>query len=161
MNHMEQQPPEGLDRFQELANELYGRQNLAMGIVAGLVAAIVGGVLWAVITVATNFQIGFMAVGVGFLVGYAIRVAGKGLSPTFGYVGAILALFGCLLGNYLTIIGFVAKDADMGVFELLTLIPVDVVIDAMIENFSAIDLLFYGIAIYEGYKLSFTDLSEE
>jgi hypothetical protein len=31
----------------------------------------------------------------------------------------------------------------------------------MTANFSPIDLLFYGIAIYEGYKLSFRQVTED
>ncbi len=52
------------------------QQNLIGGILAGMVAASVGAILWAVITVATGFQIGFMAIAVGFLVGLASRTAG-------------------------------------------------------------------------------------
>ena len=35
------------------------------------------------------------------------------------------------------------------------------VIEIMKETFSPIDLLFYGLAIYEGYKLSFRGLADE
>ncbi len=30
----------------------------------------------------------------------------------------------------------------------------------MVATFSPIDLLFYGIAVYEGYRLSFRELTE-
>ena len=52
----------------ELAlEELRGEQSLALGVVGGAVGALVGAAVWAAVTVATNSQIGFMAVGVGFL----------------------------------------------------------------------------------------------
>jgi len=35
------------------------------------------------------------------------------------------------------------------------------VLDIMKETFSPMDLLFYGIAIYEGFKLSFSGLTQE
>ena len=41
--------------------------------IGGLVAMLISAVLWAVITVATQFQIGFMAIGVGLLVGYSVQ----------------------------------------------------------------------------------------
>lgn len=151
--------PEDMDRFQQLATQLHGQQNLPMGFIGGLVAAIIGAVLWAAITVATGWQIGFVAVGVGFLVGYAVSYLGKGITPVFGYMGAGLALLGVVIGKYLTVIGLAANGLDIGYFELLTIAPVQDVIDVMISDFSVIDLLFYGIAVYEGYKLSFTDLS--
>ena len=48
--------------------------NLPPGVVAGLGAAIVGAAIWAAITAATDYQIGFMAIGVGFLAGFAVRL---------------------------------------------------------------------------------------
>lgn len=163
MNELEEQSEQfsqaDIDRFQQLGAQLHDQQNLPMGLIGGLVAAMIGAVLWAAITVATGWQIGFMAVGIGFLVGYAVSYLGKGITPLFGYMGALLALLGCLVGNYLTIIGLVANKLEMGYIETLTNLPMSLMQELMIENFSLIDLLFYGIAVYQGYKLSFTDLS--
>src|SRR5690606_41520791 len=44
-------------------------QNMPLALLAGVAAAVIGAVLWAVITVATNLQIGYIAVGLRFLVG--------------------------------------------------------------------------------------------
>jgi hypothetical protein len=71
-----------------LLQQIRNNQNLSMALVGGLGAAILGSVVWAVITSLTNYQIGFMAIGVGFLVGYAVRRMGQGVDPSFGYVGA-------------------------------------------------------------------------
>src|SRR5262245_66169208 len=76
-------------------------ENLPLGFMAGLLAAAVGAGLWALITIFVGFQIGWMAVGVGFLVGWAVRVAGKGRHRAFGIMGALLALSGCAVGNLL------------------------------------------------------------
>jgi hypothetical protein len=43
-------------------------QNLVAGGLAGLVAAVTGAAIWAGITVATDYQIGWMAVGASWLV---------------------------------------------------------------------------------------------
>src|SRR2546421_9964443 len=67
-------------------------ENLPMGFMAGLVAAAIGAGLWALISIITGFQIGWMAVGVGFLVGWAVRLAAKGTHRAFGIMGALLAL---------------------------------------------------------------------
>ena len=85
--------------------------NLPLGALAGLGAAIAGAAIWAAITAATEYQIGWMAIGVGFLVGFAVRVVGKGSEASFGVVGAVLALLGCLLGNLLTLAWFAAQQA--------------------------------------------------
>ncbi|MEO8269880.1 MAG: hypothetical protein ABI557_09170, partial [Aureliella sp.] len=91
--------------------QLVQQQNFPLGVASGVAAALVGGAAWAAVTVATGYQISWMAVGIGFLVGFAIRSTGKGLTKSFGYAGGALALFGCLLGNFLTMSGFIAQDA--------------------------------------------------
>ena len=76
--------------------------NLVLAGVAGLAAALVGAVLWALLASATHVKIGYAAIGVGYLVGFAMRAAGKGHSPVYGYVGAVLALLGCVVGDLLS-----------------------------------------------------------
>jgi hypothetical protein len=129
--------------------------NLPLAILGGVAAALVGAALWAVITVTTGYQIGFMAIGVGFLVGYAVRLAGKGSTPVFGAVGALLSLAGCVVGNVLAIAGFIASDVGQPFFAVLSQIEMATVPSMLTETFSAIDVVFYAIAVYEGYKLSF------
>lgn len=90
----------------EIKEKLRTEQNLPFAIGASAVAAIIGGILWGIVTVATQFQIGYMAVAVGFLVGFANRQFGKGIDPVFGVIGGLFALIGCILGNYLSMIGF-------------------------------------------------------
>src|SRR2546422_8431344 len=88
-------------------------ENLPMGFMAGLVAAAIGAGLWALVTIVTGFQIGWMAVGVGFLVGWAVRVAGKGAHMAFGILGAALALGGCALGNLLAVAVIAARHFEV------------------------------------------------
>jgi hypothetical protein len=142
--------------------KLHSQQNLPLGFLAGLVASLLGATLCAVITVVTKYQIGYMAVGVGFLVGYSIRSFGKGLSPIYGVIGASLALLGCLLGNILSVCSAIA-DAAQESFLTITLnmfTNPDFMVKAMMATFHPMDLLFYGIAVYQGYQLSFRELTE-
>jgi len=129
-------------------------ENLPMGFMAGLVAAAIGAGLWALVTIVTGFQIGWMAVGVGFLVGWAVRVAGKGTHRAFGIMGALLALGGCAVGNLLTIVVIAARHFEIPLVAVFSRLTPDVVVQLMEATFSPMDLLFYGIAIYEGYRFS-------
>jgi hypothetical protein len=131
-----------------------GTQNLPMGLVAGLAAAAVGAAVWALVTVLTEFQIGWMAVGVGFLVGWAVRLAGKGSTPVFGVVGAALALGGCLAGNLLTICIVGARQLNLSVTEMIARLTPALTRDLMWETSGPIDLLFYALALYAGYRYS-------
>src|SRR6188768_4259461 len=94
----------GIDptRLEQLMNEIKSKQSLSMAVLGGLIASLVAALLWAIITYVTHFQIGFMAIGVGFLVGFAVNYFGKGITTTFGIVGAAFSLFGCIFGNILT-----------------------------------------------------------
>ena len=150
--------PEKLTTYIE---ELRNQQNLPLAIISGIFAAIIGGIIWAVITVATEYQIGYMAIGVGFLVGFSVRYFGKGIDTIFGIVGALLALLGCLLGNLLSTIGFAFKDAEESFLEIIPLINYNLLPEIMVETFSPMDVLFYAIAIYQGYKFSFRVITEE
>lgn len=136
------------------------QQNMPMAIGSGLATAVLCAILWAVITVVTEYQIGYMAIGVGFAVGYVIKVVGKGYDQSFGFLGAGLALLGCLLGNFFTVIGFIANEEGMGYFETFGA-AIGYAPELMMETFSPIDLLFYGIALYLGYKTAINELSEE
>ena len=130
--------------------------NLAGALLGGLAAALVGALVWAVITVSIRFQIGFMAVGVGFLVAWAVRTFGKGRDVAFGVIGGVFALFGCLLGNLLSACGFIAVQAVEPVLNVTLRIlgnPASIAI-ILQETFRGMDLLFYAIAVYEGYKLA-------
>lgn len=135
-------------------------QNYPMAILAGTAVAILGAILWATITVATEYQIGYMALAIGAAVGLSIRYTGKGIDQIFGITGAILAILGCLLGNFFSIIGFAAKEGELSYLETLSLVDYGHVIPLMIETFGVMDLLFYGIAAYEGYKFAFRAFTE-
>ena len=128
--------------------------NLALGILAGAGAALVGALIWMGITVITGLHVGYVALGVGALVGLAIRWAGKGSTPVFGAAGAILTLLGCLLGEVLTVIQLAANGEGAGFFTVLPRIDFGNVLSAIATHSSPITYFIYAIGVYEGYKLS-------
>ncbi len=138
-----------------LIQGLRAHQHLGFAIVGGLFLSIICALLWAVITVTTEYQIGYMAIGVGFVVGYGIRFFGAGIDPVFGILGGFFALLGCLLGNLFSQVGFIANEQFLGYLETLTLLDFETIIQIYTDSFSPIDLLFYAIAVYEGYKFAF------
>lgn len=163
---MDQNPtpdPSQIDpaKIQALQQRLLGRQNLPAAIGAGAISALVGATVWAVVTVSSNYQIGWMAVGVGFLVGWAVRMAGKGVTQPFGIIGAVFALLGCALGNLFSIYGFAAKGLDISLFSVIGAVPFSTVLSGFAQAMQPMDFLFYGIAVYEGYKFSFHTASAE
>ncbi len=140
---------------------LRAEQNLPMGLLFGTVASLAGAGLWAAITAATGFQIGWMAVGVGVLVGIAMRKGGRGMDPMFGVAGAALSLVGCVAGNLLAGCVFVAANEGTTFLQVLASLDSGLAFRILSAMASPIDLLFYGIALYEGYRLSLRSVSDE
>lgn len=147
-------------KLNALLLELESRQNFTLAVMAAVVTSVVGAGIWAAVTVAIEMKIGWMAVGVGFLVGISVRTLGHGVRPIFGYLGAAFAFLGCALGNYLSIVGFIASAEGMGYMEVFRAIELTMIPGLMTSTFQSMDLLFYGIAIYEGYKFSFREITE-
>lgn len=148
-------------KVQEFQAQLERQQNLPAAVVAGLAAAIAGAVVWAVITVVTKFQIGYMAIGVGFLVGFAVRQFGRGITTPFAVAGCLLALLGCLLGNLFSACGFLSVQESIPLLDILSRLNPEVVRVIMTATFDPMDVLFYGIALYAGYKYAVRRITPE
>jgi hypothetical protein len=151
-----------VDRYavQAKIEALRNEQDLALGILGGLIGGGIGAVLWAVITYITEYQIGWMAIGVGFLVGYGSRLLGKGIDRVFGYVGGGIALLSVVMGNFFASLGFLAKALEVGYFEMLFTFNYAMTFELLATTFSVMDILFYAIAVYQGYKFSFRKVTK-
>jgi antitoxin component YwqK of YwqJK toxin-antitoxin module len=145
-------PPAGGTRGESLENT---EPSLLYAVIGGSLVALVMGVLWATITVAAESQWGIMAIAVGLMTGSAVRYFGRGETATFGAVGAVLSLAGCLAGNILSVYGFIAKNSSLSIFQALTQVPFARVLSAFPDTFSAMDAVFYALAVYEGYRFAF------
>ncbi|MBK7142815.1 MAG: hypothetical protein IPH75_12125 [bacterium] len=160
------QPPSVLHEVDKLRLNAYlqerrDNQNLMFGLLGGAMAAFFGAIAWAIVTYLTNFQIGFMAIGIGFAVGWTVRKFGEGVDKLFGVIGALLAVLGCIAGNLLSSCIFIARYQDMTVGSVLASLTFDSAIEIMVRTFNLIDLLFYALAIQFGYKYSIVQVSEE
>lgn len=162
---IQQQPPPAENAvdpviLQAAMQRLKSEQNLVLAALAGGAAALLGACGWAAVTVATNYQIGWMAVGVGFLVGYAVRSFGKGIDKSFGIVGAAWSLAGCAAGNLLTTVGIIANEQNIPILNIFEKLNLEIAASLMQATFNPMDLLFYGIAVYEGYRFSFRQIAQ-
>jgi hypothetical protein len=141
--------------------ELRRSQSLVAGSFAGVLAALAGAAIWAIITAVSGYQIGYMAIGVGLLVGVAIRAAGKGIDKQFGYLGAALSLVGCLAGNLLAMCIMAAHQLETPLMEILGSLSPKMIGQIMFDTAHPMDFLFYGIAVMAGYSYSFRRVTAE
>jgi len=134
--------------------ELDFESNLVMGLIGGTVAMLISAIVWGLISYFTDYQISWMAIGVGAFVGFAIKKLGKGKTLIFGISGAALSLFGCLLGNFLFYNGILAREWEAPYFSVLFTLSFDpaTILELFTIAFDIRDLLFYGLAAYIGYR---------
>lgn len=134
---------------------LKAEQNFPMAVLGGVLASIICAFIWAIITVATKYQISYMAMGVGVAVGFTIQKFGKGLTPVYGILGAGLALIACFCGNIISYTCFIADQYESySYLEAISNLNWDISMSIAIETFQPMDVLFYGLAIYTGYMFS-------
>ncbi len=129
--------------------------HLPLGVMAGLIGASVGGTLWFGVTALTSFQVGWMAIGVGLIAGSMVRVAGRGIDRVFGITGALLTIFGCALGSFLSGCWFVAAETQgAGFVELLAKMTPGLAIEILKAMAAPMNLIFAGVAIFAAYWIS-------
>jgi len=139
---------------QPAIEQLDDQPNLLMGLIGGAVAMLVGAVIWGAVSYLTEYQIGWMALGVGFLVGTAVKFFGKGKSMAFGVSSAVLALIGCVLGNLIFYSGIIAREQSasfLQVFFILLFSPA-ATLEVFRIAFGFMDILFYALAAYVGFS---------
>ncbi|MFF2008193.1 hypothetical protein ACFVWY_03830 [Streptomyces sp. NPDC058195] len=93
------------------------RDSIGLGLGAAVVAAVVAGALYGVLIGAIEREIGYAAVGVGFLVGFASGKVG-GRNPALPVVSAVLALVAVYFGQLLGEATIAAKKLPVTVSEL-------------------------------------------
>jgi hypothetical protein len=129
-----------------------------MAALAGLAAAIVGGVVWGLIVRWSDYEIGFAAWGIGFIVGTAVVFGAQGARGTpLQVLAVVLALAGILLGKYLAFV-WIGQDA-LGKAGLSNALPVfstntmRFFWDAKSDVFGGWDLLWAGLAVVTAFRI--------
>ncbi len=146
-----------VEEYQKLVAE----QNYPAAFLSGAVSGLVGAILWALITVLLEIQFGIMAVGVGILVGLAMRKFGKGIENKFGITGAVFAFLACLLGNLLSITVLLANYHDISFVEVITKVGINQILSLHVGNIGVMGMLFYLLAIYVGFRLSVRKITDK
>ncbi|MFD7612694.1 hypothetical protein [Streptomyces sp. NPDC059828] len=92
------------------------RGNVALGLLAALVAALVAAAAYGGIAGGIEREIGYAAIGVGFLVGFAAAKVG-GRNPVLPVVSAALSLGAVYLGQLLAIAIILSKTSGVSLLD--------------------------------------------
>lgn len=142
-----------------LARDERGISPLFAAVAAALVAAAVSGVLWGLIVKWSDYEIGFAAWGIGFVVGMAVATATRGSRGLpFQLVAIVFALLGILLGKYLSFVWVIQEVADQetgGALDIpiFSMDTIDLFWAARADIFSWIDLLWAGLAVVTAWRV--------
>tara|TARA_R110002096_G_scaffold57426_2_gene145605 strand:- start:16459 stop:17034 length:576 start_codon:yes stop_codon:yes gene_type:complete len=94
-------------------------QSLRNAIVAGLIGIIVFSLFWMTLTSLLDKVLPWFTVVLGILLGYAIRVAGRGLDWRFPALAAAMTLVGALIGNIVVAASVTADEFGIGTLQVL------------------------------------------
>jgi len=123
---------------------------------AGLGAAVVGGIAWGLIVKWTDYEIGFAAWGIGFIVGTAVVFGAQGKRGTpFQLLAVVLAVGGIVLGKYLAFV-WIGQDILDEVGASLPIFSTDTVRlfwDSKSDVFGGWDLLWAGLAVVTAFRI--------
>ncbi|MGA4840128.1 hypothetical protein [Streptomyces sp. G45] len=120
------------------------RDNVGLGIVAAFGAAVVAAGVYGAVIGATEHEIGWAAIGVGFLVGLAAGKAG-GHNPALAVIAAALSLGAVYMGQ---LVGgaMVAADKLNISFKTLFIDHFDLVQEGWKEDADAMTFVFFIVA---------------
>ncbi|MFJ3227841.1 hypothetical protein ACIPJS_31440 [Streptomyces sp. NPDC086783] len=124
--------------------------NIGLGLAAAVGAALVGAVVYGVVIGLTKHQIGWAAVGVGFLIGLAAgRVGGR--NPVLPVVSVVLAAGSVYLGQLVGEAMIGAKEIGVG-FNELFFDHLDLVQEAWKADADPLTFVFFAIAAYVAFS---------
>lgn len=119
------------------------RNNIALGVLVALVAAVVAGILYGVLAGSIEREVGYAAVGVGFLVGFAASKVG-GSNPVVIAAAAVFSIGAVYLGQ-LVGMSMVLADMTGSTFSEVFFDHLDVVTRAWKEEADFMTYLFLAL----------------
>ena len=130
---------------------------LLAGGIGGLLGALIGAFVWGQIVKLTEYEVGYVAIGVGFLCGWAVGFfsqGGRGIP--FQFIAAVTSVLGIFFGKYYAIYLILVKEYGPEFSKAVSLFSKDYFEffrEIISEVSELIDFLFYGLAIYYAWKM--------
>lgn len=129
--------------------------DILRGFLAGLMAAVLATALWYVVVVVSHYQLGIVAIVVGFIVGQAVVLGARRRgSVLLVGISVALTLFALVISEYLIVANFVSQQLGPG--ETIEIIqPPSFVVEIVIESIKAepLTLAFWAIALFQAFTI--------
>ena len=98
---------------------LVDAQSVRNACVAGLIVIVLFSMFWVTLSELTNRVFPWATVVLGFLLGHAVRLAGRGIDWRFPAIAAVLAIVGSLLSNIAVGASVTAEGFGVGTIEVM------------------------------------------
>jgi hypothetical protein len=127
-----------------------------LAVLGGLVGTLVSAAIWAAIVVVTNYEVGYVAILVGFLTGFGVKLgARKARGKELQILAAALSVVGLAAAKYFifayTFVKIVSeRGSEMSVFDPIIFHTFGDKIGSMLSPF---DLLWLFLAVGAAYKV--------
>lgn len=141
--------------YDDMLDSINNDSNLVLGIVYGLLLGIVGAVIWAIVVKFTGYNMGIVAILVGWLVSEGFVLAGRSTSNLIGLIAGGIALQSIFLGEALSMIVIVAEYWNVPILEAVQNMYLTKLPQLIIESSNIYNLIFYFIAVRYAYRRSF------
>jgi hypothetical protein len=146
---------------QTASEEEFSGGALVPAILGGLLAAIIGGAVWGGIAIFTGYEVGYVALGVGFLCGMGVVMftGGKKGMP-LQMIAVVTSVLGIVIGKYVSFFdvvkGVVAEEKGTEAVAEMSMFSVEMV-QFFGENLTAmasgIDALWIVLAVYMAWSI--------
>ncbi|MET8453925.1 hypothetical protein [Streptomyces sp. NPDC005209] len=127
-----------------------GRDNLVLGLVAAVAGALVAAALYGVVIGLTEHEIGWAAIGVGYVIGAAAGKIG-GRNPAIAIVSAVLALGAVYLGQLVGDAMMIADHFHLNFSEVF-FDHFDGVQEVWKKDADPLTFAFFGIAAFAAFS---------
>ncbi|MDH3646573.1 MAG: hypothetical protein OER80_07350 [Gammaproteobacteria bacterium] len=129
------------------AEQIVAEQSFRRAVGYGLATTLAAAGVWAIIAAAAGMTAGFMAVGLGAAVGYAIQFFGRGIEVKYAVLAFALAIGGTVLGNILAALLVEITKYGTPALELLSGVTVGSLISFVVADMDLIGLAFWIMAV--------------
>ena len=125
--------------------------NLPKAILGGIVGGGLGGLLWFLFVVVTKLELGWIAIGVGWLVGMGVHLgSGRKRGLHLQLLSAFLTLATLFIANYFVLYKLVQDEVGIGLQQL----PFSLVMQVFMKSVvSPIGLLIWAIGLYVAFRV--------
>ena len=145
------------DRAEQALQAETKNPNLIGALTLGLLAGLLAGGIWYAIVVVTGYEIGYVAIGIGYLIGHGVLIgSGKKRAASLQLLSGGIALCSLLAANYFTFLHFLRKTLleqgaqgyDGHFFFISPMQPM------FLRNLvSPLSLLIWAIALYIAFSI--------